>query len=126
MCLFSSLQRWFVSTYACVWLPVTSAHLPASLETLPEASVTSPPPLVPPLVPRTKALAGSRDLVTGQGLATYETSSAVCFLSVCWVYGRDGRVSLGQRLDGKLECRKPGLGRQSKVLPEHVWGRWLS
>lgn len=59
---------------------------PASLETLPEASVTSLPPLVPSLVPRTEALAGSQDFVIGQGLATYETSSPVshltCVLSV--------------------------------------------
>lgn len=43
------------------------------------------------------------------------------FLLVCWVYGRDGRVLLGQRLDRKLECRKLGLGRQSKVLPEAMF-----
>jgi len=40
---------------------------------------------------------------------------------VCWLYGRDGRVLLGQRLDRRLECREPGLGRQSKVLPETVF-----
>lgn len=43
---------------------------PASLETLLEASVTSPLPLVPSLIPRTNALAGNQGLVFGQGLAT--------------------------------------------------------
>ena len=66
---------------------------PASLETLPEASVTSLPPLVPCLVPRTKALAGSQDLAIGQGLAASETQQSWVF----WVNGKDREVLLGQR-----------------------------
>ena len=104
----------FTPMFGFLWRLLIS---PASLETLPEASVTSLPPLVPCLVPRTKALAGSQDLAIGQGLAASETQQSWVF----WVNGKDREVLLGQRLDKKLECRKLALGRQSKVLPETMF-----
>lgn len=94
---------------------------PASLETLPEASVTSLPPLFPSLVPRTETLAGSQDFVIGQGLATYETGSPVSRLTcVLGIWERWEALDRPE-MDRKLECRKLGLERQSKVLPEAMF-----
>lgn len=62
-------------------------------------------------VPRTKALAGSQDLVIGQGLATYEVSSPVslltCVLGVWERWEGLARPEIGQ----KAGMQEAGAGK---------------